>query len=649
MSSPPLIVGTAGHIDHGKTALVQALTGTDTDRLPQEKQRGMTIDIGFAELNLGDRQLGMIDVPGHERFIKNMLAGAATIDLALLVVAADDSVMPQTREHLAILDLLGVQQGVIALTKCDLREEAWLELVVEEIRELLADTRLADVQIVRTAVPAGGPAQGIDDLKTALAQVADQVVDRPVGELFRLCVDRSFSVAGRGTVVTGTVCSGSAKLGENLDWWPAGSQLQVRGLQNHGRDVEEVSRGQRAAINLASVAHHDIGRGDVLATCNSLRPTSRLTVELAIMPGSPWPVKHRGRYSLHIGTQAVGVEVYLFESGALAAGERGLAQLHCSEPIVAVWGQPLVLRMESPLATLGGGHVWQPAPPVIRRRQGEKIKRLKSLGSASPDQRVATAIYFLGHQPWHPEELRRETGLEAPQIETILAELVATGRCLPLTLPTGRVVHLHADRLAEVKQIVLETVDRHHTRQPLKLTVPKGHVLESLKEWLGRELTDAVIATLVDAGELTANKQQVARVGFSPQLDDQQQQCLDQIEAAYLAAQCSPPTLAELSSQLAVGSRDIRPLVQLCADRGQLVHIHGETFLARQTEQQLRHRLRDRLTSTGGMTVSQIRDILETNRKFAVPLCEYLDRVGFTRRDGDLRTLAETQDGQSDP
>ena len=283
---------------------------------------------------------------------------------------------------------------------------------------------------------------------------------------------------------------------------------------------------------------------------------------------------------------------------------------------------------------------------MIRRRQVEKIKRLESLGSESPDERVATAIYFLGHEPWNPSELRRETGLEASQIDTVLSDLVATGRCLPLTLPTGRILHLHADRLAEAKQIVLETVDRHHARHPLKLAVPKGHVLESLKEWLGRELTDAVIATLVDTGELTANKQQVARAGFSPQLDDQQQQCLDQIEAAYITAQCSPPTLAELSSQLAVESRDIRPLVQLCADQGQLVHIHGETFLARQVEQQLRCRLRDPLTSTGGMTVSQIRDILETNRKFAVPLCEYLDRVGFTRRDGDLRTLAETEDRQ---
>ncbi|MEM9660161.1 MAG: selenocysteine-specific translation elongation factor, partial [Planctomycetota bacterium] len=301
MTARTLVLGTAGHIDHGKTSLIRALTGVDTDRLPQEQARGMTIDIGFAELSLGEVQLGVIDVPGHERFIKNMLAGAATIDMALIVVASDDSVMPQTREHVEILHLLGIRHAVVALSKCDLRDDEWLEMVEEDVRELLDSTPLAASPLVRTATPASGPAIGIDQLKQALAATAALVQREELDEVFRLCVDRSFSVPGRGTVVTGTVASGRVAVSDKLQWMPVDRSVAVRGVHNHGRSADDAVAGQRAAINLTGVRHQEIERGHVLASPGLCRPAHWLSVELRTLASSPWPLKHRGRYRLHIG------------------------------------------------------------------------------------------------------------------------------------------------------------------------------------------------------------------------------------------------------------------------------------------------------------------------------------------------------------
>ncbi|UCD75057.1 MAG: selenocysteine-specific translation elongation factor, partial [Phycisphaerales bacterium] len=294
-----LILGTAGHIDHGKTALIKALTGTDTDRLPQEKERGITIDIGFAFLDVGDYRLGIVDVPGHERFIRNMLAGAAGIDVAMLVIAADDSVMPQTREHLAILQLLQIRHGLVALTKTDLADPDWVDLVEEDVRGVVAGTFLENAPIVRTSAVAG---DGMEELKTALAEVCAKVPTDETGDIFRLAVDRSFVVSGLGTIITGTVWSGAAKVGEDVEWLPAGKKLRIRGLQTHGKDTDTIVRGQRAAVNLQGVHHTEIRRGHELATPGHLKPSRRITVRLTALAESPWPIAHRSRLRLHIGT-----------------------------------------------------------------------------------------------------------------------------------------------------------------------------------------------------------------------------------------------------------------------------------------------------------------------------------------------------------
>ncbi len=364
-----LILGTAGHIDHGKTALVKALTGIDCDRLPEEKARGITIDIGFARLDLPPFHLGVVDVPGHERFIKNMLAGASGVDLALLVVAADDSVMPQTREHLEILRLLGLRHGVIALTKTDLVDDVTREVVEMEIRELVQGTFLADAPIVPTSAHTGA---GLPELKAAIADACRRVEERGGREWFRLAIDRSFIVQGYGAVDTGSVTSGSLRVGDEVEWQPRGERVRVRSLQNHDQPVEEVRRGQRAAINLAGVRHEDVVRGQEVAAPGYLVPSRVLTVRLHCLGDMKRPIKHRLPVRFHVGTSEIMGVVALLDCDAIPPGQWGLAQVFLDEPATATWGQPFVVRESSarqaalgndPMACLQADRPQGAAPP----------------------------------------------------------------------------------------------------------------------------------------------------------------------------------------------------------------------------------------------------------------------------------------------
>jgi selenocysteine-specific elongation factor len=379
-----LILGTAGHIDHGKTSLVKALTGIDCDRLPEEKARGITIDIGFASLDLPPYRLGIVDVPGHERFVKNMLAGATGIDLALLVVAADDSVMPQTREHLEILRLLGLRHGVIALTKCDLADETTRQVVELDVSELVRGTFLEDAPVVFTAAHSGA---GIPELKAAIAEACRRVEERPGSQCFRLAIDRAFVVQGHGTVVTGSVTSGSVRVGDEVEWQPRGERVRVRSLQNHDRPVEEVHRGQRAAINLAGVRHEDVVRGQELAVAGFLLPSKVMTVRLHCLAAMRRPIKHRMPARFHLGTSEVMGTVSLLDCDTVEPGRWGLAQVFLEEPATGTWGQPFVVR-ESSASEPGSAAsaasrdpTWSAAPssaPTRRRPSSSASRRRAS-------------------------------------------------------------------------------------------------------------------------------------------------------------------------------------------------------------------------------------------------------------------------------
>jgi selenocysteine-specific elongation factor len=435
MSAPKdLVLGTAGHIDHGKTSLVRALTGVDTDRLPAERARGISIALGFAALDLGRHRLGLVDVPGHERFIRNMLAGASGIDLAMLVVAADDSVMPQTREHLDILCLLGLAGGVIVLTKCDLVNPKWLELVEDDVRSLVAGTFLEDAEIIRTSMVSG---QGIAALRESLVRLCDAAPSRSDPGLFRMAIDRTFPIAGRGTIVTGSIVSGHVALGDEVQWLPAGRPVRVRGIQRHGREVAQVGRGTRAALNLAGVHHDEIRRGHEVAAPGYLRPSRVLSVAIKPARGAARLLRHRVRYRLHMGTAEVGATLGLLEPNDMRVESPTLGQLFLSEPLTAVHGQPFVRREESPAATLGGGLVLQPLARRIRRRDAATVARLGRLTDCQPAARVATALGFTGLEAWTDRSLARDSGLAEIEVREIVGDLTAAGHLVEIAVARG--------------------------------------------------------------------------------------------------------------------------------------------------------------------------------------------------------------------
>ena len=419
-----LILGTAGHIDHGKTSLVKALTGIDCDRLPEEKARGITIDIGFARLDLGDFRLGIVDVPGHERFIKNMLAGATGIDLAVLVVAADDSVMPQTREHLEILRLLGLRHGLVALTKCDLMDQTSREVVELEVRDLVQGSFLEHAPILQTSAHTG---EGLPQLRTALTEICRSIEERTGTEWFRLNIDRSFIVQGHGTVVTGSVISGQLQVGEELAWLPRGDLVRVRSLQNHDQPVEEVHRGQRAAINLAGVHHEDVLRGQELATPGYLVPSRVVSVRLHCLADARRPIKHRAPVRFHIGTAEVMSTVSLLDADTIEPGGWGLAQVFLDEAITATWGQPFVVRGPSATHTLGGGQVLQPVAHKVRRRHLEMMQRIESLWTGRAEERAQAVAWFGGFAGFTAADLVRSANIAPDQAQPLIDQLRSPG------------------------------------------------------------------------------------------------------------------------------------------------------------------------------------------------------------------------------
>ena len=641
METRQLILGTAGHIDHGKTALVRALTGIDTDRLPQEKARGITIDIGFAHLDVPGARLGIVDVPGHERFIRNMLAGAAGIDLAMLVVAGDDSVMPQTVEHLSILQMLDVRCGLIALSKCDLGDADWIDLVEQDVRRLVRGTFLENAPIVRTSATTG---LGLEELKARLGELAGSAEIKKGGGAFRLAVDRAFVKEGLGTIVTGTVWNGAVGVGDEVQWLPAGQSVRVRGIQSHGRAVERVSSGQRAALNLGGVHHSRIARGHELVEPGSLVPTRLLAVDLHALAQSPWSIRHRSHVRLHIGTGETIAEVRLLEGQAIEAGGRGSALLACGEPVVARGGQAFVVRAESPMVTLGGGHVLLVDPRGLSRRRRDAVARLAGLRTGDATDREDGVAWFLGEHGWDENELARQAGLEVEEAAQVLGELEAGGRVVRFGSGAHEGRFLHADRFEGITARILALVDRLHADSPLEPTIARGRLMQRLS-YMDQSVVDAVLDRMGEEGTLVIGGSTVARAGYRPPLSDEQRRLVGVVLDAYREGGFSPPDAAGVASLAGVTADEATKMIELCAATGSLTHLGAGLYLHEQHEREMRRRLGERMEDGSALSVSQIRNLLGTSRKFAVPFCEYLDRIRFTRRRGDVRVLVDQAAG----
>lgn len=633
-----LILGTAGHIDHGKTSLIRALTGVDTDRLPEEKKRGITIDLGFAELLLGDFRLGIVDVPGHERFVRNMLAGATGMDLALLVVAADDSIKPQTREHLEILRLLNLEAGVIALTKCDLVETGWLDLVELEIGQFVAGTFLAEAPLVRTSTHTGA---GLDQLRQCLADAARRAARSSrsgrIAGPFRLPIDRTFTIAGHGTVVTGSVASGQAVVGDELTIEPGGVAVRVRGLQNHDRPVQQVQRGQRAAINLGGVHHDEITRGQELATPGHLRPSRLLTVRLSLIASASRPLKSRSRARLHLGTAELLTSVRLLDRDRLEPGETGLAQLFLRDPAVTTWSQPFVLRSESPVVTIGGGVVLEPNAEKIRHADGRMLAMLTELTASDSLIRASAALYLAGLRDWQPEDLARTAGVE--DTATVYTKLLERGDLLEIPVSPTRSFRLHRFVFEDLCERVVATLLKLHQQQPLRITVDRALLANRLTYVGEPALLEAALVQLQSAGRVRLSQHGVALVGQGPKLSQNEQKLLSQIIDQFRVAGLKPPTIRDCQQQATKNRESVPQLVSLAVASGDVVQIAPDFYLHADVEREIRRVLAEKLAAGSGMALSEIREILGTTRKYVVPLCEYYDKIGFTIRQGDLRVL----------
>jgi selenocysteine-specific elongation factor len=627
------VIGTAGHVDHGKSTLVRALTGIDPDRLQEEKDRGMTIDLGFAWLKLpSGREVSIVDVPGHERFIKNMLAGVGGIDLALFVVAADESVMPQTREHLAILDLLQVRSGLVAVTKRDLVDEEWLELVIAEIEDTLKPTTLAGAPIFPVSSTTG---EGLDALKAEIDRLLEHTPTREDRGRPRLPIDRVFTIAGFGTVVTGTLLDGRLKVGQEVEVLPGGLHSRVRGLQTHRHKVEAAEPSSRTAVNLTGLATTDLTRGDVLTAPGWLRPTTALDVRLRAVAGLPKPIKHNARVTFHTGSAEVPGRVRLLDAQELAPGESAWAQVKLDAPVAVVKGDYFVIR--SPETTLGGGAVVEPIARRHRRFRAQTLDRLATLEKGTPAEVLAQTLRQV-----EPAELRTvldRAGLDAPVARAALAALLESGDVVALgATANGPAPNTNLITLAgwqDLAHRARQAVAGYHHQYPLRAGMPR----EELKSRLSRDVPggrltntrvfNEVAARLLSEGEILESGASVRLPDHAVTLNPRQQAEVDAFLAALRAEPYSPPTDHPPEPEL----------LNALVDRRDNVRVAEGVWFATEAYEQMVARIRDHLAANGKITVAEVRDLFNTSRKYALALMEHLDEIKVTRRLGDERVL----------
>jgi selenocysteine-specific elongation factor len=618
-----LVLGTAGHIDHGKTALVRALTGVDTDRLPEEKRRGITIDLGFASLLLDDDvELGIVDVPGHEAFIRNMLAGASGIDLVLLVVAADEGVMPQTREHLAIVELLGIGRGVVALTKADLVEPEWLELVRDEVRELLAGGPLADAPVCAVSARTG---EGLQHLQGVLRDATRILSDRPHDDLFRMPIDRVFTVRGTGTVVTGTVWSGRLDRDAQVRIQPAGLGGRVRALQRHGEDCDSVSAGQRAAIALAGVDRHALTRGDTLLDRADWLPASILTVQLTVLPDAPAALRPRQRVRVHLGTAEVLARLAL-PDGEVPPGGQALGQLRLEQPLIARALDRVVLRSYSPVHTVAGACVLEAAAP--KRKRFAPAVRAALTDLMVPDRSLAVVI-ALGSDGVPIHELPVRSGRPAGPL------LAAAAAAPGLRIFGDRI--FPADAILDARDVLLGHVRAHHEQRPLEDGIDR----ELLRRRAGAipALTfDAAFQDLLADGTFVVSGCAIALSGYRAAPAAAHVALLQRLTAAYAAAGVQSPELHELPPDLA-SAPDLPLLIRLLERSGALVRLGGARWIDAAALASAVSAIYAQFEAGQRLGIPDFRQVLNLSRKHLIPLLEYLDRAGVTVRTGDDRVL----------
>lgn len=632
-----IIIGTAGHIDHGKTALVKALTGIDTDRLKEEKERGITIDLGFAFIRLSPEiELGIVDVPGHEKFVKNMLAGVGGIDMTLLVIAADEGVMPQTEEHLAICQLLQIQRGLVALTKSDLVDEEWLELVVEDVKNFTRGTFLENAPVIPVSSKTGA---GMDQLKVELEKLALQVQPRNEAGIFRLPIDRVFTIRGFGTVVTGTLISGVVQIEDIVEVLPKKLKTRVRGIQTYNQTVQKAWAGQRTALNLHGLEKANLERGDVLTEPDFIEATYRLDVYLQLLPKAEKPLKNRARVRFHTGTSEIMARAILLDREELKPGEETFAQVHLEAPTVVLAGDRYVIRSYSPIITIGGGEILNAHPARHKRFSTQVQTDLMILKKGSLDQIVE--IYAKKNK-WKPLNERALLGLLAvprQELKTELKKLVEQGKLIP-TESEAR-AFMHKDSYQELMKTIQDYLKDFHTKYPLKLGMSKEELRSKLPEELPIQVFNKILEEQATAEILAVDKKIVRLSTHDIHLSPEQEQIRQKLEEIYLLGGFQPPNYEEVLEKIGNPKEPISDVFQFLLDVGVLVRIREPIFYHQNKLEEIKSLVIKFLKERGQIKVGILKDLLGISRKYAIPLLEYFDSMGLTIRKGDTRVLRE--------
>jgi selenocysteine-specific elongation factor len=635
-----IILGTAGHIDHGKTTLIKALTGIDTDRLKEEKERGITIELGFAHLRLPNGlELGIVDVPGHEKFVKHMVAGATGIDMVALIVAADEGVMPQTREHLEICELLQVKQGIVVLTKIDLVEDSdWLELVQEDIHEFLQGTFLASAEIVPVSAATG---EGMFSLMEHLEELSESMEARTSSGDFRLAVDRVFSMKGFGTVITGTAISGRMQTGDNLFVYPQQFKAKVRGVQVHNREVNEATSGQRTAINLQGVEKAALERGNVLATPGSLIPSHMVDLRLEHLESAPRILKNRAKVRLHTGTSEILGTLILLDSDELKPGSEGYAQIRLERPVVTRRGDRFVLRSYSPMHTIGGGQILHPTPNKRKRMVSDTLQSLAILEKGEPGEVLQLHLKDAGEGGIGEKDLSIRANIPDKQMQGLLQDLKSQGEVIQFDREPNR--YVHGDVMNNLVQLLRERLEGFHQRELLRSGMNKEELFARMPRGVDAKLFNEIVQRLVRQGEIVQEKDLVKLSSHQVALASDQEKVREQIETIYRQAVLQPPFFREATKSLGASETEARNILSWMLEQGLLVKVKEDMYFHQAALEDLKERLMDFFSERKEITTAEFKDLTQTSRKYTIPLLEFLDSTRFTIRVGDVRRLRKAK------
>ncbi|WBF69074.1 selenocysteine-specific translation elongation factor [Desulfovibrio subterraneus] len=634
----PVVLGTAGHIDHGKTTLVKALTGIDCDRLEEEKKRGITIELGFAFFGLPDgTRMGIVDVPGHERFVKNMVAGASGIDFVMLVIAADEGVMPQTREHLEICSLLGIETGFVALTKTDMVDEEWLALVQEDVANFLQGSFLEGAPIFPVSSHTGA---GLDEVRQYIVRMEKELAPRRRSDLFRLPVDRVFTMKGHGTVVTGTMISGSVAIGTDVQLYPHDTLTKVRGLQSHGGTVEVAPAGRRTAINLHGLEVADIERGDVVALPGSLFPSQTWHVELRCLSSAPTPLKNRTEVHVHHGSRETLARLYFPDRDKLMPGETALCEMRFTDPMVGVFGDRCVIRSFSPLRTVAGGKLLHPHAQPLRKkhpRYAQMLEALQSLSKAEPDDRIRLHVGMAGETGVSFRELCILTDIESKALEKGLNLL--GGKQELACFDKEERSYVSGGILEELGTTALDFVADYHRKEPLKPGMPRGMLTSGWGRKLAPKLVHFVVERLIKQGKLAVEGDVMRIAGHKVSLAADQEGLRAKLLEAHAAGGITPPNLKDVLEPLNVDVKEAGSVLRLMEGSGELVKVKDGMYFHGPAMEKLVGMVREYFATHDDLGPNEFRDLTGLSRKYLIPLLEYFDKARITLRVGDKRKL----------